>query len=158
MFGFISGIPIRLKHIFLKFKRYFTKPQYENFCRTQLGLIVAGKKEHDIKSINQLFTNKKDQSSLNRFLTEPKWNIKTVFKAGTDLLLSEQTLSSDVEYKIIDDTICKKYSPQTQMACYNHSSTMGTVLSHDYVTSLYVNNKAVVTDGIKLYEDRKSVV
>ena len=32
---------------------------------------------------------------------------------------------------------------------------MGTVLSHDYVTSLYVNNGLAVSDGIKLYGNEK---
>ena len=41
------------------------------------------------------------------------------------------------------------------MVCYNHSSTMGTVLSHDYVTSLYVNNSIAVSDGLKLYGNQK---
>lgn len=52
MFGFIAGIPSRLKHLFSKFKKHLSKPQYENFCRAQIGMIVAGQGEHDIKSIN----------------------------------------------------------------------------------------------------------
>jgi hypothetical protein len=32
---------------------------------------------------------------------------------------------------------------------------MGTVLSHDYVTSLYVNNDVAVSDGVKLYGDER---
>ena len=33
---------------------------------------------------------------------------------------------------------------------------MGTVLSHDYVSSLYVNNGIAVSDGLKLYgKERK---
>ena len=155
MFGFIGGIPTRLRHIFSKFKLFFTKPQYENFCRTELGLIAAGKKEHDVKSINELFIDRKDQSSLNRFFTESKWDIQAVSKEGRDLLLDEAELISDVEYRVIDDTVCKKYSQQTEMVCYNHSSTLGTVLSHDYVTSLYVNNGVAVADGLRLYGNEK---
>ncbi len=41
------------------------------------------------------------------------------------------------------------------MVCYNHSSTMGTVLSHDYVTSLYVNSELTVSDGLKLYGNQE---
>ena len=41
------------------------------------------------------------------------------------------------------------------MVCYNHSSTMGTVLSHDYVTSLYFNNGTAVSEGLKLYENER---
>ena len=135
MFGFIAGVPRRIKNLFSKFRKFFSKPQYENFCRTELGLIVAGGKEHDVKSINELFIDRKDQSSLNRFITHPKWDSKAVANQAKTLLLSEANLYLSFEYKIIDDTVCRKYSQVTQMVCYNHSSTMGTVLSHDYVTS-----------------------
>ena len=155
MFGFIGGIPTRLKHVFSKFKRFFTKPQYENFCRTELGLITAGKKEHDIQSINELFIDQKDQSSLNRFMTAPKWSIEEVTKQGQTLLLSESQTGNSIEYKVIDDTVCRKYSSKTQMTCYNHSSLLGTVLSHDYVTGLYVNNAAAMPEGLKLYGNEK---
>jgi len=155
MFGFITSIPRKLKHLFSKFKPQFTKPQYENFCRTEMGMMVAAQGEHDIKSINQLFIDRKDQSSLNRFMTKSKWNVQDIVKKGTELLLSESELNSEVEYKLLDDSVCRKYSPQTEMVCYNHSSTMGTVLSHDYVTSLYVNNEMAVSDGLKLYGNER---
>ena len=155
MFGFITSIPSKLRHLFSKFKPLFTKPQYENFCRAEMGLMVAAQGEHDIKSINQLFIDRKDQSSLNRFMTESKWNVQDIVKKGRDLLLSEAELNSEVEYKLLDDSVCRKYSPQTEMVCYNHSSTMGTVLSHDYVTSLYVNNEIAVSDGLKLYGNER---
>jgi hypothetical protein len=71
------------------------------------------------------------------------------------MLLGEVNLNNSFEYKIIDDTVCRKYSQSTEMVCYNHSSTMGTVLSHDYVTSLYVNNGLAVPDGLKLYGNQK---
>ena len=151
MFGFISDIPRRLKHILSKFKPYFTKPQYENFCRTELGIMTATKGEHNVKSINEQFINKKDQSSLNRFITQSKWNLQTIVNQGRNLLLNEAELNTDLEHKVIDDTVCRKYGAKTEMVCYNHSSTMGTVLSHDYVTSLYVNNETAVSDGLKLY-------
>jgi len=156
MFGWIAGIPRRVRHLLSRFKRYLTKPQYENFCRTTLGLMVSGEGEHDVKSINELFIDRKDQSSLNRFFTEPKWNVDDIVREGKALLLSEAgKLNDAVEYKVIDDTVCRKYSPRTEMVCYNHSSTMGTVLSHDYVTSLYVNNDLALPDGLKLYGNEK---
>ena len=155
MFGFIAEIPSRIKNLFSKFKKYLTKPQYDNFCRAQLGMMVAGHGEHDVKSINELFIDKKDQSSLNRFFTQSQWDIHAVAKEGRDLLLSEEQLTSEVEYKLFDDSVVKKYSLQTEMTCYNHSSTMGTVLSHDYVTSLYLNNGVAVADGLRLYGNEK---
>jgi molybdopterin-biosynthesis enzyme MoeA-like protein len=76
MFGFIAGVPRRIKNLFSKFKKHVTKPQFQNFCRTELGLMVAGEGEHDMKSVNELFIDRKDQSSRNRFITDPKWNVK----------------------------------------------------------------------------------
>ena len=140
-----------MRHLLSGFRRYFTRPQYENFCRVMLGLIVAGEKEHDVKSINELFVERKDQSSMNRFFTEPRWNVEQVVGEGKAILLSENETSRVTEYKIIDDTVCRKYGPGAEMVCYNHSSTMGTVLSHDYVTSLYVTGEVAVPDGLKLY-------
>ena len=72
MFGFIAGVPRRIKNFFSKFKKFFSKPQYQNFCRTELGLMIAGDGEHNVKSVNKLFIERKDQSSLNRFITNPK--------------------------------------------------------------------------------------
>jgi len=155
MFGFITSIPSRLRNILSRFKKYFTKPQYKNFCRTMLGLIAAGKGEHDVKSINELFIDRKHQSSLNRFITESRWDIQAVAREGRELLLREAEHDPAVEIKVIDDTVCRKYSPRTEMACYNHSSTMGTVLSHSYVSSLYVNNGVAVSDGLRLYGSEK---
>jgi hypothetical protein len=59
MFGFIAEIPSRLKNLFSQFKKHFSKPQYDNFCRVELGIMAAAKGEHDIKSINELFIDKK---------------------------------------------------------------------------------------------------
>ncbi len=53
--------------------------------------------------------------------------------------------------KIADDTVCGKFGPGAEMVCYNHSSTMGAILSHDYVMSLYVNGDVCVPDGLKLW-------
>jgi len=160
MFGFLSGIPSRVRHLLSRFRRCFTRPQYENFCRVMLGLIVAGEKEHNVKSINELFVverKKKDQSSVNRFFTESKWDVEQVVSEGKAMLLSESDETSHLlEYKILDDIVCRKYGPGAEMVCYNHSSTMGTVLSHDYVTSLYVSGDDVsVPDGLKLYGSEK---
>jgi hypothetical protein len=155
MFGFIAEIPSRLKNLFSQFKKHFSKPQYDNFCRVELGIMAAAKGEHDIKSINELFIDKKDQSNLNRFFTKSQWNLQAVTQTGRDLLLGNEELNSEVEYELFDDSVVRKYSLQTEMTCYNHSSTMGTVLSHDYVTSLYVNNGVAVSEGLKLYGNEK---
>src|SRR4030042_5061553 len=102
MFGFIAGVPRRIKNLFSKFKKYFTKPQFQNFCRTELGFMVAGNGEHNVKSVNELFIDRKDQSSLNRLITDPKWDTKAVANEAKNMLLSEAKVDRLFEYKIID--------------------------------------------------------
>jgi len=92
---------------------------------------------------------------MNRFFTESRWDVEQVVSEGRTLVLSENETSQLLEYKIIDDIVCRKYGPGAEMVCYNHSSTMGTVLSHDYVTSLYVSGDVSVPDGLKLYGSEK---
>ena len=66
--------------------------------------MVAQKGEHDVKSTNKLFIERKDQSSLNRFFTDPKWDINPILKEGKTLLQNEQKQDTSVEYEIFDDT------------------------------------------------------
>jgi hypothetical protein len=63
MFGFIAGVRRRIKNVFSTFKKFFSKPQYKNFCRTELGLMVAGGGEHDVKSVNELFIDRKTKAA-----------------------------------------------------------------------------------------------
>jgi len=163
MFKFLTGIPRRLKNILSHFKKHLTKPQYNNFYRTKLALITAAKKEHNTTSLNDLFINRKHQSTQNRFLTNPKYNHQNLLTHAKTLLIQEtnkhQTTPSptpNTEHRSIDDTVCRKYSPNTEMACYNYSSTQGKILSHDdYVTSVYHNDQIKIPDNIKLYGSKK---
>jgi hypothetical protein len=41
------------------------------------------------------------------------------------------------------------------MVCHNLSSTIGTALSQNYATSLYVNNEVADSDGLKLYGNER---
>jgi len=47
-----------------------------------LRLIAAGKGKHNMKSINELFIDRNNQSSLNRFITESKWDIQAGSQGG----------------------------------------------------------------------------
>jgi hypothetical protein len=161
MFRILASVPGRLKNLFSYFKPYFTKPQFDNFCRAEMGLIGAGKKEHDIVSMNKLFMDRKDQSSLNRFFTNAKWALKGIADVAKEIFLGEAAKQppaaafESVEHRSVDDTVCRKYSSKTEMACYNYSSTMGRVLSHDFVTSIYQNGQTKIPDNIKLYGSKK---
>jgi hypothetical protein len=96
----------------------------------------------------------KCQSSINRFFTSPSWNLDDVMKCAQEIMFS--TLGRDnLEFLIIDDTVCKKYGMQSEMVCYNHSTMLGTVLSHDYVTGLYLCGDICLPSSARLYGNPK---
>jgi hypothetical protein len=94
--------------------------------------------EHDVKSMRDTIGETKCQSSINRFFTSPSWNLDDVMKRAQEIIFSTLGHDHNLEFLIIDDTFCKKYGAQSEMVCYNHSTILGTVLSHDYVTGLYL--------------------
>ena len=63
-----------------------------------------------------------------------------------------EELNRLVEYKVINDTVCVygKYGAHAEIICCNHSSTMGTVLSHDHAAPLYVNKGFAPPEGLRL--------
>src|SRR5215467_432487 len=126
--------PERLNHLLGRFRNVLSKPQFENFLSVMFGLIMSGCKEHDVQSMRDTVGETKCQSSINRFFTSPSWNLDDVMKCAQEIIFSTVRHDDNLEFLIIDDTVCKKYGMQSEMVCYNHSTILGTVLSHDYVT------------------------
>ena len=119
------------------------------------GLIMSGCKEHDVKSMRDTVGETKCQSSINRFFTSPSWNLDDVMKCAQEIIFSTVRHDDSLEFLIIDDTVCKKYGMQSEMVCYNHSTMLGTVLSHDYVTGLYLCGDICLPSSARLYGNPK---
>ena len=147
--------PERLNHLLCRFRNVLSKPQFENFRSIMFGLIMSGCKEHDVKSIRDTVGETKCQSSINRFFTSPSWNLDDVMKCAHEIMFSTLDHDSNLEFLIIDDTVCKKYGTQSEMVCYNHSTMLGTVLSHDYVTGLYLCGDICLPSSARLYGNPK---
>ena len=73
----IICIPPILKSELSYYRSIFTKPQFTHFQHLVTGLIVSPNKT--IQEINDAF-NKKDQSSLNRFVTKSPWDLEILKK------------------------------------------------------------------------------
>ena len=144
--------PERVNHLLGRFRNVLSKPQFENFRSVMFGLIMSGCKEHDVKSMRDTVGETKCQSSINRFFTSPSWNLDDVMKCAQEIIFS--TVRHD-DNLIIDDTVCKKYGMQSEMVCYNHSTMLGTVLSHDYVTGLYLCGDICLPSSARLYGNPK---
>jgi hypothetical protein len=148
--------PERLNHLLGRFRNVFSKPQFENFRSVMFGLIMSGCKEHDVKSMRDAVGETKCQSSINRFFTSPSWNLDNVMKCAQEIIFSIAQHDDNLEFLIIDDTVCKKYGTQSDMVCYNHSTVLGTVLSHDYVTGFYLcGDVCLPSSSARLYGNPK---
>lgn len=100
--------PERLSHLLGRFRNVLSKPQFENFRSVMFGLIMSGCKEHDVKSMRDTVGETKCQSSINRFFTSPSWNLDNVMKCAQEIIFSTVRHDDNLEFLIIDDTVCKK--------------------------------------------------
>ena len=140
-----------------EFKPCFSKPQFRNFSTYMLGLIACeGKK--NIDAINRCFLNAKDQSSLNRFLTQSPWNLqkleeKRLSLAQTGLPVEEGSTG----YLLVDDTINHKSGKHMEEAGYHFDSAEGkAVWGHDIVTTHYVNGETEYPVRLSLYVKKET--
>jgi SRSO17 transposase len=148
----ISPVTDVLEELLEQYRPCFSKPQFENFSTYTVGLVTCeGKK--NIQAINRTFIDKKDQSSLNRFLTQSPWNLQSVqnkrLATATEKL---QDCRESVGYVLLDDTINQKTGKHMQGVGYHYDAKIGkAVLGHDLVTTHYVNGDAEYPINLSLY-------
>jgi SRSO17 transposase len=126
-----SIIANNLKH----FEEFFSKPQLEHFAQYLTGLIVADNRT--VQGINDAFVFHKDQSNLNRFLTEVEWSEKKVEQRRIELIKQElQGMSAKNGALYLDDTILHKRGEKIEgVGKYYDSATDTYTLGHNLVTS-----------------------
>ena len=114
-------------------KNCFTKPQFNHVKNYVGGLIALNKKT--IKSISNSSREEKDQSNLNRFLTEAEWSEADVQDRYVKKI-NHQTKRKPTSL-IIDDSIAEKTGKHIEEVQYhkNHSGN-GFLFGHQVVTAL----------------------
>ena len=114
-------------------KNCFTKPQFNHVKNYVGGLIALNKKT--ISSISNSSREEKDQSNLNRFLTEAEWSEDEVQDRYVKKV-SHQTKRKPTSL-IIDDSIAEKTGKHIEEVQYHkdHSGN-GFVFGHQVVTAL----------------------
>jgi hypothetical protein len=153
----VSSTVTVMEELLEEFKPCFSKPQFRNFSTYTIGLIACeGKKNVD--AINRCFLDAKDQSSLNRFLTNSPWNLqrfeqKRLHLARTRLPVAEGSTG----YFIIDDTVNRKTGKHMEEAGYHYDSAEGkAVWGHDLVTTHYVNGETEYPVRLDLYVKKET--
>lgn len=153
----ISPVIDVMEELLEQYRPFFSKPQFQNFSTYTIGLITCeGKK--NIQAINRTFMDSKDQSSLNRFLTESPWNMQSV--QNKRLSLANESLfraKCSAGYFLLDDTINNKTGKHMEDADYHYDSKIGkAVWGHNIVTTHYVSGDMEYPVGISLYVKKET--
>ena len=124
-----------------KLETIFKTAEKKHFCEYITGLIVGNKAT--IRTINNLFLNKNDPSSLNKFITQAKWSETELNKKRIELeikRLNKRPISEKAGRLIIDDTLAHHTKCSMEGLAYLYDHSLGhNVWAHNVVTSYYVN-------------------
>ncbi len=135
------------------FRPRFTKPQFNNFCQLTSGIILSSYSA--VSRISQMF-QVRDQSSLNRFLTESPWNEKPVKTTLHKMIF--RTIPN-LNIFIGDDTLSEKpFARKMQGAASQYSSMQKrNVNGHSIVTCGYHHENGFVPFDSQLYYPQQTV-
>lgn len=130
-----------------------TSEQRKHFCEYVTGLIAGDKAT--VAAINALFLNNNDQSALNKFLTQARWD-----EAGLNYRrvlyelsrLHRRPVSASGGRLILDDTLAHHTKCSMEGLAYLRDHSVGhNVWAHNVVTSYYVNRSDQFPVDLRLY-------
>jgi hypothetical protein len=132
---------------------FATREQQKHFCEYVTGLIAGDKAT--VSAINNLFVNQNDQSALNKFLTQARWDEQELNRRRVQLeitRLQRRPLSEHAGRLIIDDTFAHHTKCSMEGLAYLRDRRVGhNVWAHDVVTSYYVNRSDQFPIDLRLY-------
>lgn len=135
-----------------------TREQQKHFCEYVTGLIAGD--EATIASINALYLNKNDQSSLNKFVTQAKWDEEALNRQRISFELArlyQRPISAEAGRLILDDTMAHHTRCAMEGLAYLYDHKLSTnVWCHNVVTSYYVNRSDQFPVDLRLYVQFKA--
>jgi len=138
-----------LKGLLRSFNLLLSKPQQDNLARLVIGS-MACEGEKNVKGIGSSFIPWKDQSSLNRFITDAKWDYRALNDRRVKLVEEELRLTGASECMLLlDDTVVERYGGEG--VGYHHDSKHGLVKGHCYVTALCLCSDVGYPTDLMLY-------
>ena len=119
-----------------KYRSYFSKPQWNHFNTYVNGILLGEKGEKNIQDIADNLVNGRHQSSLNRFLTRHKWDVKRL----NAIRLKDSLSNRKGGVLIVDDTIIEKSGEHIDGVgfLFDHCKRKS-VRCHDIVSTFYKN-------------------
>jgi hypothetical protein len=136
------------------FKDSFSKPQWSHF-RTYLGGLIYGEKgEKNISDIADNMIYGRDQSCLNRFITQSKWDARRIDHTRQ----SEFIGSKKGGTLILDDTIIEKWGRSIEAVGYFYdSSQKKNVFGHNIVSTFYSNGECNIPMNFEFYIKKEMI-
>jgi SRSO17 transposase len=112
----------------------FSKPQWNHFNTYMKGLLLGERGEKNIQDIADNQLQGRHQSSLNRFLTQHRWDVRRV----NALRLKQSIPNRNGGVLGIDDTIIEKSGKQMDGVGYLFDHCKGKIVRcHDIVSTFY---------------------
>ena len=131
------------------FRDCFYSRSFELFVRYITGLLLSNNKTID--GLNSQFTQKIDQSNVNRFLTEYPW-LKDDFRDELKILLTKNKVLKSFSFFVLDDTLLEKVGKYIENTGYHFDHTKNSfVYGHQIVTSGFVFESEFYPFLIELY-------
>jgi len=145
--------PEIVRHYGPFFESVFSPAAFEQFERYVSGLIVSENKT--VEGINRIFViDVRNQSSLNRLLTESPFSVEGVNRARLELLSSlPQTQMKPKGVLSLDDTLLTHYGKHFEKIAYLYDSGNGCyVWAHNLVNLHYSDDQTDYPVCFKLWE------
>lgn len=131
------------------FRDCFYSRSFELFVRYITGLLLSNNKTID--GLNSQFTQKTDQSNVNRFLTEYPW-LKEDFRDELKTLFRTNNVLKSFSFFVLDDTLLEKVGKFIENTGYHFDHTKNSfVYGHQVVTSGYVFESEFYPFLLELY-------
>jgi hypothetical protein len=124
------------------FESVFTTDEQRKHFREYVTGLIAGN-EATVTAINNLFLDRNDQSALNKFLTQAKWDESELNRRRVQMELARlhrRPVSAKAGRLVLDDTLAHHTRCSIEWLAYlwDHAEQRY-VWAHDVVTSYYVN-------------------
>jgi SRSO17 transposase len=117
-----------------RYRICFSKPQWNHFNTYLHGLLLGERGEKNIQDIAGNLLNGRHQSSLNRFLTRHRWNVRRLNALRLQQALSQRKGG----VLIVDDTIIEKSGGHMDGVGFLFDHCKGkNVRCHDIVSTFY---------------------
>jgi len=146
-------LPEIVRHYAPFFESVFSPEAFEQFKRYVSGLIVSENKT--VEGINRIFViDVRNQSSLNRLLTECPFSVEEVHRARLELLSSlPQTRMKPKGVLSLDDTLLTHYGQHFEKIAQLYDSAQGCyVWAHNLVNLHYSDDQTDYPIRFRLWE------